>query len=302
MKQAVSIEARQRVLELRRRHSLREVAERSGLPLGTVKTICSRSGAFRDNEQHRALFSLPPIRESKQTLPAIPELPQQRPVTGDKEVDAVLWLREVIGTGQAAMIEKAMQAATKVKAPLDKLERRYRDWLTANHPGNLFAALSSFDFANLEGHAKKSIKKAAHQHEAHSRFGDTLFEETEAERFCIAALAGVEPDKFGAISDDVAAERFHAHPELLPRTLSDCLHELAYWSDLHRLRYSVAGTGSDGPVEAYERRRFAFRCLAEIRPRSKHEALDVLQWMLADRQNNAGNDDENDAIMLNLIG
>lgn len=301
MKPAVSSETRQRVIELRRRHSLREVAEETGLPLGTVKTMCSRSGAFRDNEKHRALFSLPPIRESKQTMPAVPKLPPQRTVTGDKEVDAVLWLREVISTGQAALIDKATEGAKKIKTPLNELEERYTKHLASANPGNPFATFASINFGDLEGHAKKSIKKAASQHEAHSRFGDALFEDTEAERFCIVALADVKPDKFGTISDDIAAERFQAHPELLPHTLSDCLYELAYWSDLHRLRYSVAGAGSDGPGEAYERRCFVFRCLAEIRPRSKHEALAVLQWMLADRQNNAGNDDENDAILLNLI-
>jgi len=302
MKQGVSPETRQQVLDLRRRHSLREVAAITGLPLGTVKTLCSRSGAFRDNEAHRALFSLPPIQPSSQTLPAVPELPPQQRVTGDKEVDAVLWLRQVIGTGQAALIEKAMQGAKKIKTPLKEVEKRYQAWLMKENPGSLFAALSSFDFANLEGLAKKSIQKAARQHEARTRFGDAIFEDTEAERFCIAALAGVKPEKFGAISDDVAAERFQAHPELLPRTLNDCLHELAYWSDLYWLRNSVAGAGSDGPNEAYAHRCFAFRLLGQIRPRSKEEALAVLRWMLADRQNNAGNDDENDAILLNLIG
>lgn len=303
MKPTVSTEARQRVIELRRRHSLREVAERTGLPIGTVKTICSRSGAFRDNESHRTLFSLPPIQPSKQTLPAVPELPPQRTVTGDKEVDAVLWLREIIGTGQAALIEKAMEGAKKIKTPLTELEKRYTKHLASANPGNPFATFASIGFDDLEGLARKSIQKAARQHEARSRFGDSLFEDTEAERFCITALAGVKPGEFGAINNGVAAQCFQAHPELLPHTLSDCLHELAYWSDLYWLRHSVAGTGgSDGPGEAYARRHFSFRCLAEIRPRSKHEALAVLQWMLADRQNNAGNDGENDAILLNLIG
>ena len=58
VKQRVSDEQRRQVLDLRRRKSLREVAEATGLPLGTVKTLVSRSGAFRDNEQHRALFPL----------------------------------------------------------------------------------------------------------------------------------------------------------------------------------------------------------------------------------------------------
>ena len=68
-KHRVSEEQRRKVLDPRRRHSLREVASITGLPLGTVKTIASRSGAFRDNTQQRALFSLPPIRESAETLP-----------------------------------------------------------------------------------------------------------------------------------------------------------------------------------------------------------------------------------------
>ena len=301
MKQGVSAETRQRVLDLRRRHSLREVAEMTGLPLGTVKTVCSRSGAFRDNHAHRTLFSLPPMRHSSQTLPAKPELPPQQKVTGDKEIDAVLWLRQVISTGQAGLIEKAFQAAKKIKTPLDQLERRYRDWLTANHPGNLFAALSSFGFSDLEALAKKSIQKAARQHEARMRFGDNLFADTPAESFCITALHGVKPDRMRFFPDAEADERFREHPELLPNTLSDCLHEIAYWDGLSSLRYSVESC-ADGPPEAYARRCFAFRMLGRIRPRSKDESLAVMRWMISDRQNNMGKDEETDAILLNLIG
>ena len=59
MKQGVSL--KDQVLELRRNHSLREVAAQTGLPLGTVKTICARSGAFKDNPRHRAMFKLPEV-------------------------------------------------------------------------------------------------------------------------------------------------------------------------------------------------------------------------------------------------
>jgi hypothetical protein len=300
LKQGVSIEAKARVLDLRRRYSIREVAEQTGMPVGTVKTICSRSGAFRDNQAHRALFCLPLIRESSQTLPAVPDLPPQQRVTGDKEDDAVLWLRKVIGTGQAALIEKAMQGAKKIKTPLKEVEKRYQAWLMKENPGSLFAALSSFDFANLEGLAKNSIKKAARQHEARARFGDDLFSDTPAESFCITALHGVEDCRIGFIDDDVADERFQKHSELLPNTLSDCLHEIAYWNDLSSLRYSVESC-ADGPPEAYARRCSAFRMLGRIRPRSKDEALAVLRWMLEDKQNNMGEGDDNDAILLNLI-
>lgn len=185
MKPAVSPYIRQHVLELRRSHSLRTVAERTSLPLGTVKTICSRSGAFRDNE-------------------------------------------------------------------------------------------------------------------ARSRFGDDLFAETPAESFCITALHGAEPGRYGSVDDEIADERFEALPDLLPHTLSDCLRELVYWSDLYRLRNSV--DSSDGPPEANARKWFVFRMLGRIRPRSKAEALAVLRWMLEDKQNNMGSDDDADAILLNLIG
>lgn len=72
---------RESVLSLRRVHSARKVAELTGLPLGTVKAICSRSGAFRDNQKHRALFSLPEPRPSDCTGLVVPGLPPQEPVT-----------------------------------------------------------------------------------------------------------------------------------------------------------------------------------------------------------------------------
>lgn len=62
MKHPVSNKAQ--VIELRRGHSLREVAAQTGLSLGTVKTLCASSGAFKGNPQHRALFIPPMIKSS----------------------------------------------------------------------------------------------------------------------------------------------------------------------------------------------------------------------------------------------
>lgn len=140
MKHGVSNKAQ--VLELRRGHSLREVAAQTGLPLGTVKTICARSGAFKDNPQHRVLFTLPEVQSS--TTLAAPMLPTESPVTGDKEIDAVLWLREVIKTGRADLIEKAMEAAKRIKTPLKDLEKRYTAHLIAKIGGSWVTALGSF--------------------------------------------------------------------------------------------------------------------------------------------------------------
>lgn len=128
-KQGVSDDQRQRIIALRRQHSFRDVARITGIPLGTVKTISSRSGSFRHNEAHRALFCLPSLQLSAEQLPAVQELPQQQAVTGDRDVDALLWLREVIGTGHPARISAAMEAAKRIKTPVKQLEERYRAWL-----------------------------------------------------------------------------------------------------------------------------------------------------------------------------
>lgn len=84
------------MFELRRQHSMREVADIAGLPLGTVKSIISRSGLFADNPRHRAMFTLPPRQSSMETLPAAPELPPQQVVTDGKETNNLLWLHLVI--------------------------------------------------------------------------------------------------------------------------------------------------------------------------------------------------------------
>lgn len=296
MKPPVSIKSQ--VLALRKSHSLREVASQMGLPLGTVKTICSRSGAFRGNQSQRALFTLPPIRASESTALTVPELPQQRVVTGDHDVDAVLWLREVIKTGQVALIQKAMEAATRVKTPLPELEKQYQRHVALMHPGNFVAALTTIGFADLEGLAVKSIKKLHLQIEATARFGDALLANTPAEQFCIDALAGLQPSGvFGDYENDQADEAFLAHPDLIPRTLSDCLHELAYWHDLYWLRNSTDRYGEPGQ-EGTAREWFVFRCLARIRPKSKEEAVAVLRYLVDSERMNMK---ETNDILLNLI-
>ena len=297
MKSTLPLEIRQQVLELRRHLSLSEVAKQTSLPIGTVKTICSRSGAFRDNAEHRVLFSLPAIQNSRCTELAVQSLPPQERVTGDHDLDAVLWLRAVIQTGQSAMIEKAMLAVKRIKTPLPELEKRYTQHLIKANPGNAFATFASFDFADLEGLAKRAVKKLARQHEATARFGDTLFANTPAEQFCVEALAGLKRGRSLDFDEQQVDARFKARPELMPNTLSDCLHELAYWSALYWLRNSL-GEGDNAP-EASARESFVFSSLARIRARTKDEAIAVFRY-LADSERM--NDTETEAILLNLIG
>lgn len=300
MKQGVSEDQRTRILDLRRRHSFREVSQITGIPLGTVKTIVSRSGAFRDNEAHRALFCLPPMQVSAGTSPAVQELPPQQGVTGDRDLDALLWLREVIGTGHPGHIEAAMEAAKRIKTPFKQLEERYRDWLHVKHPNNMFAALSSFDLGNLESLAKSSVEKLRRQTEARSRFGDRIFSLTDAELFCASVLDGLKPVDGWDLGKSEVAARFKARPELMPNTLSDCIYELEYWSALYWLRNACERYAGDPAPEASARDWFVFELLAQIRPRHKDEAKSVIRYLHVSGRADHRKDFE--GILDNLIG
>lgn len=299
MKHRVSDALRSKVLDLRRHHSLREVAGITGLPLGTVKTITSRSGLFRDNETHRALFSLPPMRKSSQTLPAAPELPPQEAITGDQELDAILWLRQVVDTGRPALIDLAREAVKKIQTPARELEKRYAQYLMATSGNSLAAAFGSFNFADIEGMAEKTIRRDELRAEAAARFDDVLAI-TKAELFCLKALHGLEvPEGKMFLDKGEVAERFKARPDLLPYTLADCLHELEYWQRLYELRNAMDRDCSDGPSEAAARDWFIQGLLAEIRPRHKDEAKAVLRHLAS---NDGFGREDSEAILENLIG
>ncbi|KAF0255643.1 hypothetical protein GN299_07500 [Pseudomonas putida] len=246
------------------------------------------------------MFSLPPISASTEALPSVPELPPQEVVTGDKEVDAVLWLRSVISTGQAALIDRAMEGAKKIKTPLNVLEKRYQDYLVATNPGHLFAAMSSFGFADLDALATRAIEQHRLRLEGAARFGGNLLADTEAETFCIEALRGLRATgQFGDFDKRQVAARFNAHPELLPHTLADCLYELGYWDQLYLLRNAVDRDASDGPPDATARDWFVFGLLAQIRPRDKAEGLAVFRYLVASQRDDMP---ESEAILVNLIG
>ncbi|WP_052150441.1 hypothetical protein [Pseudomonas paraeruginosa] len=61
---------------------------------------------------------------------------------------------------QPSLISRAREAAKRIKTRLQDLEKRYRSRLTATNPSNLFAALSSFGFSDLDGLAAKAIKRS----------------------------------------------------------------------------------------------------------------------------------------------
>ncbi|SIQ95910.1 hypothetical protein SAMN05878295_105190 [Aeromonas hydrophila] len=243
------------------------------------------------------MFTLPPLQSSRGALPAVPELPPQLVVTGDKEIDALLWLRQVIETGDPGRIEQAKEAAGRIATPFEELETRYGKWLVAS-AGHIMAGLGSIGFANLDDLAERAIERRAKEDEAVGRFGDELWDDTPAEVFCLESLRTVERVEWDYPPEQVA-DRFKALPELMPHTLRDCLHELAYWNDLHYLRKACDTSGDyEHRMESSARDWFIFGLLAELRPRNREEAKDTLRYlMVSDRQDMP----EADRILENLV-
>ena len=161
------------------------------------------------------------------------------------------------------------------------------------------AGLGSIGFADLDGLAEKSIIRRARGAEAIGRFGDALWNDTPAEAFCLEALRGLELVKC-EYPPVLVAGRFKALQELMPHTLSDCLHELAYWDDLYRLRRACDASGYyESSMETWAREAFVFGLLAELRPRSREEARATLRYLMGSERKGWP---EADRIFDNLIG
>lgn len=296
---------RAQVLALRRTQSARAVAQALNIPLGTVKAISSRAGITRDNQKLRAFFRLPEIVASACTALQPPVAPPQPvAVTGDKDLDAVLWLRQVVQTGDTALIDKAMQAAERIKTKPDELEKRYGDFLMRQTGGNTMRAVfGSIGFANLKGLAESTLDKQARKREALARFGSdqAVFATLPQEQFCMDALALVPQDTKGWREYDSAQANaaFAQHQDMAPRTLADCLHELEFWDALYHLRNGWDNAGDDLPEVNARRHYIEAHCLASIRPKTREEAKAVLRYMAAHEMFDRN---ETDAVLENLVG
>lgn len=293
-----------RVLALRRVKSAKDAATTLGLPIGTVKAICSRAGLTRSNPRLREFFQLPEPVASHCTEVATPTaLPEQVAVTGDKDVDAMLWLRSVVQTGDPDLIEKALEAAKRITTPAKDLELEYGAYLARTTGSSFVAALSSMGFANLEGHAKGVIERKRKQREAMARMGGTIeavFATTLQEQFCMDTLAPVPKVErpWKKHDPDLANAAFEQQADLAPNTLDDCLYELKFWSDLYRLRSAFPDSGDHWP-EVNARTDYLTWCMGRIKPKTRTEAKDVLAYLVQeDGLNWAGSD----AILENLIG
>lgn len=237
-----------------------------------------------DNQQLRALFTLPPIKESAGTALAVPEMPPRQVVTGDREVDAVLWLQSVVETGNKALIDKALEAAKRIETPMEILAKRYTDHVSRATNGHFGAVLATFGFGELEEQARRAVKRVARQHEALSRFGtiDALFANTPAEEACLEALRRCKRGKYGGYADAAAMARFDKRPALTPLTIEDCLHVMDYWDRLYLLRDASVDRAGDPLDETSAHNHYCFSMMANLKPRNGAEAMRAFSRVIDD--------------------
>ena len=239
---------------------------------------------MKNNEAFRALFTLPPMAASTSTALTTTEAPRPEVVTGDQEVDAVLWLQRIVATGDQALIDKAMEAVKRITTPMKTLADRYTAHLVAAGHHSLQVAFASIGFGDLEDQAKRAIKKAGQRHEALARFGDvdTAFAETPAEKACKKAMRGLKRDgKFDRYDDADALERFNRTTDLAPATIDDCLYARAYWNNLYWLRVAIGDFGDLTP-QGSAHDSYCHAMLAHLRPRDAAEALAAFNHLDAD--------------------
>lgn len=254
---------------------------------------------LRDNEALRELFTLPPIKASANTSLAAPEMPKESTTTGDREIDAVLWLQSIVETGHQEYIDRALEAVKRIKTPMKDLEKRYMAMLHMSGAHAFQVMFSTIGFGDLESKAKAAIERARNKHEALARFGtaDALFSDTAAEKACNKALSRLGASDLGFFDDEQAEKRFSRRPELVPHTISDCLHVRSYWAHMFRLRHAIYGNG-DSSGECFAHECYCLSMLAKIPPRDREEALAAFDHLY---ESDSTASDDAQAILRNLI-
>ena len=294
------------ILRLKREgKGYKTISRLTGVNLNTVKTTCRRSGLFRDNPEHRVLFTIPEQKYS--TALAVPKpLPPQCAVTGDKQTDAYLWVLAVIKTGEPAHIAAAEEALKRLTITPKQAQGNYTRHLQAQGAGwtSVFSTMWMDNPQHYIDQAKAQYEKAG---AVRGVFGslEAVFKPVEAERL-IEEVYGVYQEIYCDYMANGPGE--FAFTDVLPEpyTLSDVVREIQYWDWLLSMRngafrelYPNEYPNENGHL--WDREQYLDHLLETIRPLTRIEALDVLKWYLTYPRYQDMNADS-DGVYLNLIG
>ena len=240
------------------------------------------------NPEHRRLFAIPPAKPSDSTALAVPQLPEARTVTGDREVDAMLWLRDLCQHArEVGVLDRALEAASRIKTPMEELERRYTDWLK-RQPGAHPLAVALSRIGEIEGHVTHARQRILLHAEGLAIFGsyETAMSDTAPERMLAETAALPEDfDGWSRLGMDALAEVFAR--SVNPATLAECASELRYWDWLYQIRARMVETerpeayvGDEEPVVT-ARREYVEGLLTVLIPVDRQEAIHLADALKA---------------------
>lgn len=279
-----------------------------------------------DNNEHKALFSIPTAAHSS-ALANIKPLPEQRRITGHKQTDAYLWVLEVIRLNEPAHLDAAEAALEKIKISPKEAEERYSRYLLANGGDPFQVAFGTIGVDNparaIEN-ARKNIRKAA---DVRATFGsyEVAMEDVEAERIIKSSAKFIDDYDWGWTPEELEAGHIgcgrmfeiedqrrvmvDGYRDVLPEphTLSDVVREFIYWDWLYQVRHTAGRElgyeygYSEHHKSVYDRERYLEKLLATIKPVTRAEAVEVCSWFLASGKDEYM-EDNGAAVILNLVG
>lgn len=302
----VNKEMKDNIIRLKRSGlGYKSISRETGMNINTVKSICRRSGLFRDNPEHRMLFTIPAPKYSTE-LATIKPLPPQRVITGHKQTDAYLWVLEVIKTGEPVHIAAAEAALDKLTITSKEAQERYTRYLQQSGAGwtSVFSTMWLDNPQHFISNAKLQREKAA---KVRGVFGshEAVFDPVPAESL-IESRYGPYQGIYCDFMLEGDGEFIYTDVLPAPYTLSDVVREYQYWNWLSQMR--VAAYKELHPDEyawesshIWHRENWLEKQLEIIRPISREEALNVLKWCL-ENENFADMGRRQDGVYLNLIG
>ncbi len=253
--------------------------------IGDDKSPISVTDSSNGNPEHQALFAIPQGDPSESTALAVRTLPKAETITGDRELDAVLWLGTVCKTAtDPAALDQAVEAASRIKTPAKALEDRYSAWLARQPGAHPFSvALGSIGVADIADKAERARARITGYLAGMASFGSlaAALEPTPAEAMVLRTIR--LPDNWNghsSLTPDAFADGVN------PATLTEAVSEIRYWQWLYRTRDAMTrteypgGDGSDSSAECSAREQFAEGLLLVIEPRSRTEALLVADALL----------------------
>ncbi|WP_431355459.1 hypothetical protein [Dryocola clanedunensis] len=322
-------EDKENILRLKREGmGYKSISRATGVNINTVKSLCRRSGLFRDNPEHRVLFTIPEPKYSRE-LATVKPLPPQRAITGHKQTDAYLWVLEVIKLDEPAHLEAAQAALEKLTISPKDAQKRYTRYLQDNGVDSFNIMFGTMSMDDPQHYIKNAREQAARAAEVRAVFGsyEAIYHElTPPEQMLEDALGWIFDDSYGWTEEEKQRGSIHGErvmemydlrtnkaldsmenvlPE--PYTLSDVVREFQYWDWVYCMRSTArkeidpGAYGDDGGAVS-ERESWLDKKLETIRPVSREEALEVLKWYLQSERHQGCMDADSDGVYLNLIG